>query len=225
MKDPLLNQLRQQLRAAQPVPAPKPAVTTKAAAPEEDVDDATLFARATRGVSRIETSDTAPAVSSERKKRLDHNMLYRRAVATAEEDVNAPLSDTAALLRPVQAETPLSYARNGISQRVLQKLRQGQPVWQAAVDLHGCNSESAREAVLQLLNDAKRDQLQVVKIVHGKGAHTGQTLLKTYVNGWLPQLPDVLAFVSALPRDGGAGAVYVLLRRQAPQSLDSDAHR
>lgn len=106
MKDPLLNQLRQQLRAAQPVPAPKPAVTTKAAAPEEDVDDATLFARATRGVSRIETSDTAPAVSSERKKRLDHNMLYRRAVATAEEDVNAPLSDTAALLRPVQAETP-----------------------------------------------------------------------------------------------------------------------
>lgn len=65
----------------------------------------------------------------------------------------------------------------------------------------------------------------MVKIVHGKGAHTGQTLLKTYVNGWLPQLPDVLAFVSALPRDGGAGAVYVLLRRQAPQSLDSDAHR
>ncbi|VCX74078.1 hypothetical protein BANRA_00030 [Acinetobacter baumannii] len=37
--------------------------------------------------------------------------------------------------------------------------------------------------------------------------------LKTYVNGWLRQHRDVLAFVSAPENQGGTGAVLVLLKR------------
>lgn len=37
-------------------------------------------------------------------------------------------------------------------------------------------------------------------------------VLKTHVAYWLPQHSDVLAFSSAQSRDGGTGALYVLLK-------------
>lgn len=211
MKSPALSELKKTLRENPAPPSPKaPAPAAKPAEPEEQVDDATLFAQATKGVKRIQ-SDTSPPAAP---RRADANTLRRRAAAEAEEAPDAPISDTAALLHLVGPEEALSFARNGVQQRVLQKLKQGQPFWQAAVDLHGCNVDAAREAVLTLLRDARKDGLQAVKIVHGKSLQNGQALLKTCVNGWLRQLPDVLAFVSALPRDGGTGAVYVLLKRK-----------
>ncbi|EXJ09223.1 Smr domain protein [Nitrincola nitratireducens] len=38
-------------------------------------------------------------------------------------------------------------------------------------------------------------------------------MIKSCVNDWLQQIPQVLAFTSAQPKDGGTGAVYVLLKR------------
>jgi DNA-nicking Smr family endonuclease len=211
MKSPALSELKKALRenpapAAPKAPAPAPA----APPPEPEVDDATLFAQATRGVKRIESETPPPATP----RRPDANVLRRRAAAVAEEASDVPISDTAALMHAVAPEEALSFARNGVQARVLQKLKQGQPHWQAAVDLHGCNVDEAREAVLALLREARQEGLQALKIVHGKSLQQGQPLLKTCVNGWLRQLPEVLAFVSALPRDGGTGAVYVLLKRK-----------
>ena len=81
--------------------------------------------------------------------------------------------------------------------------------WFEAVDLHGCTIEQARDAVLQIIQMAKDENQNVIKIVHGK-TRSG---LKTYVNGWLRQHRDVLAFVSAPENQGGTGAVLVLLKR------------
>lgn len=212
MKDPLLNQLRKQLRETPVVPArPPPAQTSRTPEPEED--DATLFAKATRGTRPVRT-DTAVLPTP----RPDPNARLRRAAAEAEEREDQPLSDAAALMHEVLPEAALSFARTGVQQRVLQKLKQGQMPWHAAVDLHGCTVDQAREAVLALLHDARQANLQVVKVVHGKGLVKEQALLKTFVNGWLRQVPEVLAFVSALPRDGGTGAIYVLLKRRRPES-------
>ena len=212
MKSPALSELKKVLRDT-PAPAPatrKPAPKPEAPA-EPEVDDATLFAQATRGVKRIQAEAPPPPPPG---RRPDANTLRRRAAAVAEDAPNSPISDTAALMHVAGPEEALSYARNGVQLRVLQKLRQGQPHWQAAVDLHGATVDEAREAVLELVRGARKEGLQSVKVVHGKGLMNGQALLKTCVNGWLRQLPDVLAFVSALPRDGGAGAVYVLLKRR-----------
>ncbi len=82
--------------------------------------------------------------------------------------------------------------------------------WFEAVDLHGCTIEQARDAVLQIIQMAKDENQNVIKIVHGKGP---EAVLKTYVNGWLRQHRDVLAFVSAPENQGGTGAVLVLLKR------------
>jgi len=38
-------------------------------------------------------------------------------------------------------------------------------------------------------------------------------VLKSHLVHWLPQLDDVQAFHTAQPKDGGAGALYVLLRK------------
>jgi DNA-nicking Smr family endonuclease len=210
MKSPALTELKKTLRESPAPAAPRaPAPVAPAPAPEPEVDDATLFAQATRGARRIE-SETPPPPTP---RRPDANVLRRRAAATAADAPGVPISDTAALMHAVAPEEALAFARNGVQARVMQKLKQGQPHWQAAVDLHGCSVDEAREALLALVREARQEGLQVLKVVHGKGLMHGQPLLKTCVNGWLRQLPEVLAFVSTLPRDGGTGAVYVLLKR------------
>ena len=52
-------------------------------------------------------------------------------------------------------------------------------------------------------------------IIHGKGQSNkaAQAKLKSYVNRWLPDLPEVQAFCSAQPQHGGVGAAYVLLAK------------
>lgn len=211
MKDPALTELRKRLREEAPAPAPAKPAAPAPKPVEEKVDDATLFSRATQGVRRIQAETPPPAAAP---KRPDANTLRRRAAATEEEAATGPISDTAALMHAVAPEEALSFARNGFQARALQKLKQGQQPWQAAVDLHGCTVDQAREAVLKLVGDSHREGLAVLKIVHGKGLQNGQPLIKTCVNGWLRQIPEVLAFVSALPRDGGTGAVYVQLKRR-----------
>ena len=57
-----------------------------------------------------------------------------------------------------------------------------------------------------------------VLIVHGRGLHSKDQVpvLKAQLKTWLNQKrigQMVLAFATARPQDGGAGAVYVLLRR------------
>jgi DNA-nicking Smr family endonuclease len=57
-----------------------------------------------------------------------------------------------------------------------------------------------------------------VLIIHGRGLHSKESVpvLKERLKVWLSRGrigKSVLAFVTARPSDGGAGAVYVLLRR------------
>lgn len=213
MKDPQLTALKRQLKAEAPLPTVKVAKPVQVPEPEPELDDATLFAQATRGARKLTTDATAPA-SPQRPKKPDALTLLKRARAEGEPDrENIALSDTVALQQGVAPEATLSFKRNGVQERQLDKLRAGLLPWKHAVDLHGCTLEQAREAVLQLMAEARAEGITVVKIVHGKGQINGQAMLKTAVNGWLRQLTEVLAFVSADPRHGGTGAVMVLLRR------------
>ena len=71
------------------------------------------------------------------------------------------------------------------------------------------------EGTVTLEAESVNARIQCVRVVHGKGLRSGPRgpVLKASVNRWLRQWDDVLAFVSAPARDGGTGAVYVLLRR------------
>jgi len=119
---------------------------------------------------------------------------------------------------PADVETgeELLFARPGLQHAVMRKLRRGQYVIEAELDLHGHTVPEAREALARFIGDACAHRKRCVRIIHGKGKSSAGKLpvLKGRVNNWLRQKNEVLAFCSARPNDGGTGAVYVLLRQK-----------
>ena len=109
----------------------------------------------------------------------------------------------------------LLYHRPGVQHRVIRQLRRGQFRIEAELDLHGLGAHAARAELSSFLHDAKREGLRCVRIIHGKGNRSSNRgpVLKPRVNHWLRQRGEVLAFSSAVPTDGGTGALYVLLKR------------
>lgn len=110
----------------------------------------------------------------------------------------------------------LLFVRPGLQQRILKKLRRGQFVVDAELDLHGLTVPLARQAVAEFLQQCRRRRIQCARIIHGKGRgsrHRGP-VLKQKIGNWLRQRDEVLAYSSARHYDGGTGAVYVLLKRK-----------
>lgn len=115
----------------------------------------------------------------------------------------------------VLSESILSYAQPILSQQRFKALKKGQIPWEARLDLHGLKSEHARDSLCQFIHVQAENEKRCLLIIHGKGGHEGAPpVIKNLVNRWLPQLEEVLAFHSALPKDGGNGAVYVFLKRK-----------
>lgn len=209
----LLKQFKKQISAAQT--EPKATKSTKqpiyTASEAEKPDDSQMFSQAMQGVKRFDDGNLANLNSVKKSKKPSPQILARRLAAEGSaEHEHAELSDMQALMNPVASQAILSYRIATLQNRVFDDLKAGKIRWFEAVDLHGCTIEQARDAILELIQLAKADNQNVIKIVHGKGDNG---ILKTCVNGWLKQHRDVLAFVSAPENQGGTGAVLVLLKR------------
>ncbi len=115
----------------------------------------------------------------------------------------------------VNSESILTYCKQSIPRKRLSELRSGKIPWQARLDLHGLKPDAARDSLCEFVEQQGNIGNRCLLIIHGKGGLHGEApVLKNHVNHWLQQLSPVLAFHSALPRDGGCGALYVLLQRQ-----------
>ena len=106
----------------------------------------------------------------------------------------------------------------GLDPNVVRKLRRGDFAVQGHVDLHGLTREEAKRAVEDFLRRSRNAGKRCVLVVHGRGLHSKDQLpvLKDALRTWLSTARfarHVLAFATARPPDGGAGALYVLLRR------------
>ena len=169
--------------------------------------DADLF-RATVGPMDPVTQDKV----QHDKPRHNHPRLQR---SRDDQEVLANLLSDEYLTEEIQPGDVLSYSVPGLQKNVLRKLRRGDYRREVELDLHGLTVEPARQALNQLLAEAKREGWQCIKIVHGKGLRSSNRgpVLKSRVNTWLRHCGQVLAFCSAPPTDGGTGVVYVLLRR------------
>ena len=106
------------------------------------------------------------------------------------------------------------FARPGLQKRILKRLTRGQIARDAEVDLHGMTVAGARGALAGFLQEAHHYRYRCVLIIHGKGHSSAQRtpVIKARLDRWLRLNDTVLAFCSAQPRDGGTGAVYVLLK-------------
>ena len=112
----------------------------------------------------------------------------------------------------------LAFKRPQVPRSVMRQLRRGKFAVQDEMDLHGLIASEAHERLREFITVCNRRGIKCVRIVHGKGLRSGSTgpVLKTKVNHWLRQWDEVLAFCSTPPRDGGTGAVYVLLSNGRP---------
>ena len=114
----------------------------------------------------------------------------------------------------VSGEEFIFYAHAGLQLKTQKKLRQGKVPIEDHLDLHGLNIDEARNTLLEFIDFAQKQQIRCVLLVHGKGyrAEAQHPVLKNKVNNWLRQHPGILGFSSAQPKDGGTGAVYILIK-------------
>ncbi len=121
----------------------------------------------------------------------------------------------------VEPNAVLSFRRDGVQPRVLNKLKNGEYREAAFIDLHKKTVEEAYEMVMSFLEQAQKEELRCILIVHGKGernnAQDKRAVLKSFVNHWLKQIPEVLAFHSAPSWKGGSGALMVILKKSDEQ--------
>ena len=112
-------------------------------------------------------------------------------------------------------ESDADFAADGVDRREIKKLKRGEYAAAAQRDLHGMTAVAASASVKQFLESSRHARYRCICIVHGRGLRSpgGRAVLKARVRAELRAHPAVLAYADA-PRDaGGAGAVYVLLRR------------
>ncbi|MFL2770739.1 MAG: Smr/MutS family protein [Rhodospirillaceae bacterium] len=126
----------------------------------------------------------------------------------------------------------------GIDRRTADRLRRGRIRIDMKLDLHGMTVEVARQRLLVFLNNATASGARCVLVITGKGLHSnsntpdshveygftgsGAGRLKEAVPLWFnePEFrPLLLSITPARPKDGGTGALYILLRKPARDKI------
>jgi DNA-nicking Smr family endonuclease len=103
----------------------------------------------------------------------------------------------------------------GIDRARSERLKRGKLAIEARLDLHGMTQDEAHRAVAGFVGGSRAAGLRCVLLITGRGA-VGGGILRQAVPRWLDEpglRRHLLAITPAQPRDGGAGALYLLLRR------------
>ena len=106
---------------------------------------------------------------------------------------------------------------SGLDKRNAQRLKRGQLRPEARVDLHGMTQSQAHVELNSFIAECRMADRRTVLVITGKGSVREGGVLRRMVPQWLNQPPlreMVIAIEQATPRDGGAGAYYLLLRRR-----------
>lgn len=201
---------------AVPTPkAPQAKAAAKSAPPtpaEENAED-TLFFQAMQGI--------APLAGSGRQ--IQPPPPPPAAVEPEDGDDSDAKLMRQAVQGPIEFDLELSdeYMRGfvrGLDSKIFQQLKAGSLSVEGHLDLHGQNMDQAHDALLFFMRESYLAGKRVVLVIPGRGKNSpgGLSILRAEIQSWLTREPlrrIVLAFCTAQPRDGGTGALYVLLRK------------
>ncbi|MBR9972738.1 Smr/MutS family protein [Magnetospirillum sulfuroxidans] len=119
--------------------------------------------------------------------------------------------------KPRVALPDLSHGNTpGLDRRSSERMKKGDMVIDASLDLHGMTQDSAHGALLSFVGRAYESGRRCVLVITGKGKQ-GPGILRAQVPRWLNQSPlreRILGFSHARPQHGGEGALYVLIKRK-----------
>jgi len=140
----------------------------------------------------------------------------RARTRMAEQDEREAWGEFQRLLHtaPLESGDRLRYRRDEVPSHVLRRLARGQYAVQDELDLHHARATSAEAMLREFLHEAHLNDYRCVRIIHGKGAHSGSgvPVLKNLVDQVLRRRADILAFHSSPAAQGGTGATLVLLK-------------
>jgi DNA-nicking Smr family endonuclease len=199
-----------------PPPAAPPPPPPKKVEPEPERDE-DVFARAMAGTKPMRGSDPRGVIEPELPPgNAEHVPHYDEDAAVYEHLLD--LVEGRATFDISDSDEFIEGCVEGLDRRILQGLKRGDYAFRAHLDLHGMTRDEARDAVDRFVTKSRAEKHRCVLIVHGRGLNSKDNIpvLKGLLKSWLERgriAKSVLAFCTARPHDGGAGAVYVLLRR------------
>ena len=108
----------------------------------------------------------------------------------------------------------IGNCKPGFQKKRFQKLKRGEIPYTFKIELHHHTEIQAKNKLDDVLPQCQLDGDLVGLIIHGKGIGSGADgpKLKGLVDQYLQYNPNVLAYHSAIQKDGGTGAVYVQLK-------------
>ena len=205
----ILKHIKPKDKKPPPEPDPEPI------APMDFDDDDDLFEAAMAGVTPI----TWDKIRITRPGRTNGRSMIRRA-PTEDEDAITYLEDLIAGRIQFDIKDTDEYLEGsvrGLNPLIVEKLRKGLYSVQAYLDLHGLTVREASEEVRRFIMESSALGYRCVLLIHGRGLNSKDNIpvLKKKLDVILlrgPTRKKILAFTSARPVDGGAGASYVLIR-------------
>lgn len=182
-------------------------------------DEAELWRYATRALEPVKVKARVPATPEPAT-----DVAPRPASDTSRDTRPAPAAKRQLPTAPPRwAEKPSAPIAQ-FEHRKAKRIAAGKVEIGARVDLHGLRQVAARSQLRTFLLGAHAEGHRTVLVVTGKGGEGGDGLagepqrgvLRRNVPGWLEE-PDlraiVLSYTQAGVRHGGAGALYVQLRK------------
>lgn len=181
-------------------------------------DDFAAFREQMADVKPIDNNDVVPPKKA--KPTAAQEARRQAAERQLEDDINYLSMEFVDLVAP---EDLVEFRRDGVQHGVFKRLKRGDYGIEASLDLHHHSLRQAREALFNFIQLCHRRGVRSAIVVHGMGRHSKPhpALLKSYVVKWLKQLEPVMAFNSAQRHHGGAGSVYVMLRKNAEQKHEN----
>jgi len=197
---------------SKPAPQAKSPAKTAQPTPAQDSAEESEFFQAMQGITpmrgsgrQIQPPPPPPALAGPEGEDADAKLMRQAVQGAIEFDLE--LSD----------EYMHGFV-HGLDSKIFQQLKAGSLSVEGHLDLHGQNADQARGALMFFMRESYLAGRRVVLVIPGRGKNSpgGLGILRAEIQSWLTREPlrrIVLAFCTAQPRDGGTGALYVLLRK------------
>ena len=177
-----------------------------------------LWRRVARTVARRIDRHLAPI------SRLDPPAILKDPVAPTTSPMSAMIREPFASQLAIQKSAPAIIP---FDRRQLNQIARGKLALERVLDLHGMRQHEAHEAMCEFIHSAIASDIRLVLVITGKGRlaagagpaddHDRPGILRRQVPHWLKgsRLRNlVLGFAEASPGHGGAGALYIRLRKR-----------
>ena len=189
------------------------------ASPPKEEDESELWRRAMRDTRQLSQRRREAAETTDGQE-ADSGAGATSNRKTASQPGRAA---RAARQEPVQRTPP---PPGKLDKHVVRRIKRGAQRIEARLDLHGMTQKEAHANLRRFIADTAARGCRCVLVITGKGGGSAAEagpgapspgVLRREVPRWLagPELaPLVAGFEAALPQHGGAGALYVQLRRR-----------